>query len=467
MAALFSIVQDPHPPLPDGISMPIKDFLLLCFQKEPAMRSTAAVLLNHPWLQQAMLVAPRKPENSPAAFYFASTSNSPALSSQDSSPARSRIHTNSRPTPSASPPIALEDRKLDLGTMKASRSPRIQPSLTIPKSANIRSDDNYNPNLLVTIRSPKHSNSSAQCESESKGEAVMLVVKPTAAAGVGKSLIGLFDSGVDACPAPREVAMQRNSINMNDKGAVNRMMSFELPEEKDSWSNGDTGFTDLEHVTMLSQKQMSSVTVSCSSLLEGGPTSTSLSSATGSAHEDEEDETEYTKVRVSRQIPLFCRSNSQRSQNALSESGRDEDSMNDMRLSIDDEVDERRGLYILRKALQSGNFLDHEEGHGGEGEGDGEGVSDAMRPPKKRLSLLLADNDDELDDSGNSLDQELNSRLRHMDVKSVASFDGFDDITTVSTNTFDTCACCILVTTYFYLSIKMSQLIVSFLLESL
>lgn len=451
MAALFSIVQDPHPPLPDGISTPIKDFLLLCFQKEPAMRSTAAVLLSHPWLQQAMLVAPRKPENSPAAFYFASTSNSPALSSQDSSPARSRIHTNSRPTPSASPPIALEDRKLDLEMMKASRSPRIQSSLTHPKSANIRSDDNHNPNLLVTIRSPKHSNSSAQCESETKGEAVVLVVKPTVAAGVGKSLVGLFDSGVDACPAPREVAMQRNSINMNDKVAVNRMMSFELPEEKDSWSNGDTGFTDLEHVTMLSQKQMSSVTVSCSSLLEGGPTSTSLSSATGSAHEDDEDETEYTKVRVSRQIPLFCRSNSQRSQNALSENGRDgrdEDCMNDMRLSIDDEVDERRGLYILRKALQSGNFLDHEEGHGGEGEGDGDGVSDAMRPPRKRLSLLLADNDDELDDSGNSLDQELNSRLRHMDVKSVASFDGFDDITTVSTNTFHTCSCNILLTYY-------------------
>jgi hypothetical protein len=52
MAALFSMVQDGHPPLPEGFSQTSKDFLLLCFEKEPTMRSTAAVLLNHPWLQK-------------------------------------------------------------------------------------------------------------------------------------------------------------------------------------------------------------------------------------------------------------------------------------------------------------------------------------------------------------------------------------------------------------------------------
>ena len=35
MAALFRIVQDDHPPLPAGVSDSLKDFLLLCFKKDP------------------------------------------------------------------------------------------------------------------------------------------------------------------------------------------------------------------------------------------------------------------------------------------------------------------------------------------------------------------------------------------------------------------------------------------------
>ena len=50
MAALFRIVQDDYPPFPEGISQALRDFLLLCFQKEPVMRSSAAKLLEHPWL---------------------------------------------------------------------------------------------------------------------------------------------------------------------------------------------------------------------------------------------------------------------------------------------------------------------------------------------------------------------------------------------------------------------------------
>ncbi|CAM9558941.1 unnamed protein product [Ectocarpus fasciculatus] len=51
MAALFRIVQDDYPPLPNGISQALREFLLLCFHKEPTMRSTATKLLEHPWLQ--------------------------------------------------------------------------------------------------------------------------------------------------------------------------------------------------------------------------------------------------------------------------------------------------------------------------------------------------------------------------------------------------------------------------------
>jgi hypothetical protein len=53
MTALFRIVQDDYPPLPEGVSPALRDFLLLCFKKEPLMRSSAAKLLEHPWLNNS------------------------------------------------------------------------------------------------------------------------------------------------------------------------------------------------------------------------------------------------------------------------------------------------------------------------------------------------------------------------------------------------------------------------------
>jgi serine/threonine protein kinase len=53
MAALFRIVQDDYPPFPDGISPALRDFLLMCFQKEPIMRMSAEKLLDHPWIKNS------------------------------------------------------------------------------------------------------------------------------------------------------------------------------------------------------------------------------------------------------------------------------------------------------------------------------------------------------------------------------------------------------------------------------
>lgn len=50
MATLHAIGTDDHPPLPKHISPLAKDFLLGCFQKQPALRSSAKVLLKHKWL---------------------------------------------------------------------------------------------------------------------------------------------------------------------------------------------------------------------------------------------------------------------------------------------------------------------------------------------------------------------------------------------------------------------------------
>jgi serine/threonine protein kinase len=47
MSALFRIVQDPHPPLPDAISDELIDFLKQCFRKDPKERPSAESLLRH------------------------------------------------------------------------------------------------------------------------------------------------------------------------------------------------------------------------------------------------------------------------------------------------------------------------------------------------------------------------------------------------------------------------------------
>ncbi|RDW57158.1 serine/threonine-protein kinase [Aspergillus mulundensis] len=53
MQALFRIVHDDHPPLPQGASPAVKDFLMQCFQKDPNLRVSARKLLKHPWIVNA------------------------------------------------------------------------------------------------------------------------------------------------------------------------------------------------------------------------------------------------------------------------------------------------------------------------------------------------------------------------------------------------------------------------------
>ncbi|CAO3650644.1 unnamed protein product [Cunninghamella blakesleeana] len=51
MSAMFRIVEDEYPPLPDNITDEMRDFLLCCFQKNPDDRPTANILKEHPWLK--------------------------------------------------------------------------------------------------------------------------------------------------------------------------------------------------------------------------------------------------------------------------------------------------------------------------------------------------------------------------------------------------------------------------------
>ncbi|KAM3753511.1 hypothetical protein ACB098_03G099400 [Castanea mollissima] len=53
MPALFRIVQDENPPIPDSLSPDITDFLRQCFKKDARQRPDAKTLLSHPWIQNS------------------------------------------------------------------------------------------------------------------------------------------------------------------------------------------------------------------------------------------------------------------------------------------------------------------------------------------------------------------------------------------------------------------------------
>ncbi|KFH45027.1 Cytokinesis protein-like protein [Hapsidospora chrysogenum ATCC 11550] len=66
MPALFAIVNDDHPPLPEGISAAARDFLMQCFQKDPNLRVTARKLLRHAWIvgcRRADMPVSKAPDN--------------------------------------------------------------------------------------------------------------------------------------------------------------------------------------------------------------------------------------------------------------------------------------------------------------------------------------------------------------------------------------------------------------------
>ena len=64
MPALFRIVNDDHPPLPQGASPIVIDFLMQCFQKDPNLRVSAKKLLKHPWIVNARRSDAAEPKKS-------------------------------------------------------------------------------------------------------------------------------------------------------------------------------------------------------------------------------------------------------------------------------------------------------------------------------------------------------------------------------------------------------------------
>ena len=51
---MFRIVEDDMPPIPEGSSAALQDFLGQCFNKDPTLRPSAELLFEHEWLNKSL-----------------------------------------------------------------------------------------------------------------------------------------------------------------------------------------------------------------------------------------------------------------------------------------------------------------------------------------------------------------------------------------------------------------------------
>ncbi|TKA55422.1 hypothetical protein B0A53_02348 [Rhodotorula sp. CCFEE 5036] len=93
LSAMFRIVEDEMPPLPESASPELQDFLKRCFSKLPQQRPTAAALFTHPWLlRNARDLRDLRPQDSLPLFrrYTVDTSQPAAHGSIGASNASAR-----------------------------------------------------------------------------------------------------------------------------------------------------------------------------------------------------------------------------------------------------------------------------------------------------------------------------------------------------------------------------------------
>ncbi|GAA97531.1 uncharacterized protein L969DRAFT_83831 [Mixia osmundae IAM 14324] len=105
LPAMFRIVSDDAPPLPDGLSHAAIDFLMQCFRKDPNIRVDAKRLLRHSWLAQSNASAGARAKAVATAAVPVSTLSRREPSSQVAQILGSRIRATSK-TAAALPPSA-------------------------------------------------------------------------------------------------------------------------------------------------------------------------------------------------------------------------------------------------------------------------------------------------------------------------------------------------------------------------
>ncbi|KAL8953799.1 MAG: hypothetical protein Q9222_000364 [Ikaeria aurantiellina] len=150
MHALFRIVNDDHPPLPEGASPVVRDFLMQCFQKDPNLRVSARKLLKHPWIANARRsdsVVPKKPTEYEEAVKSVQQWNE-ALKS----PKAGSLRKISRPTSSSPGPGKHESSRILAAPVRAPHS-LVKPRLVTEhfRSPDHLADDNWDDDFISAI----------------------------------------------------------------------------------------------------------------------------------------------------------------------------------------------------------------------------------------------------------------------------------------------------------------------------
>ena len=109
MAALFRIVQDDVPPLPEGASEALRDFLLQCFNRESVLRADATHLLTHAWLERSVRRGNSLSSSSVDDPDSTSQQRRHHVSERPVTPQRTPLPTTTTPpTPAVATPLLLE-----------------------------------------------------------------------------------------------------------------------------------------------------------------------------------------------------------------------------------------------------------------------------------------------------------------------------------------------------------------------
>ncbi|KAF9525506.1 hypothetical protein CPB83DRAFT_859376 [Crepidotus variabilis] len=231
MPALFRIVQDDCPPIPEGASPVVKDFLYHCFQKDPNLRISGKKLLRHPWMISARRQMDGGDSGGPGSR---SSLGSSTRGSNGSS------GDGSRKRPDASPAVDGQKRLSNYNydeavlkvqewneALKSPSKPSKHPSRTPRQSSPTRQTQagemllSSNTSLIPAVGSTLHPSSAAAWKPSSSAFLPGLGVKP-----IGGSVMNMIASKPSV------------GINLAEKIQPMSFVVLQQPEEQtDNWDD--------------------------------------------------------------------------------------------------------------------------------------------------------------------------------------------------------------------------------------
>jgi serine/threonine protein kinase len=151
MPALFRIVNDDHPPLPQGASPSALDFLMQCFQKDPNLRVSARKLLKHPWIVNARRTDSVKPKVATEYTEAVKSVQEWNEALRDSPPPNGNSVRKSSNASTSSPIPATKDLLRSLKSRTKSPIPNLNKDNSTTRFRSTEDDDNWDDDFATTI----------------------------------------------------------------------------------------------------------------------------------------------------------------------------------------------------------------------------------------------------------------------------------------------------------------------------